>query len=137
MLQMISNAEALDWMGAHIPRVALCNPMLEQTYYFRWWTFRKHIKSTPEGCVISEFHPDVSCQYNTIPCACGRHIEEGRWLRDCSVPADYIAFWYRSGSQVRKYGNWLEADIGELCCVRGNADLGQKHLNAMIRNYEA
>src|SRR3990172_5360615 len=24
-------------------------------YYFRWWTFRKHIKQTPAGLVLTEF----------------------------------------------------------------------------------
>ncbi len=27
--------------------------------YFRWWTFRKHLKRTPDGFVITEFLPPV------------------------------------------------------------------------------
>ena len=68
VVQAIPNAAALDWLGSHIPRVSLPDPAIERTYYFRWWTYRKHLKRTPEGFVITEFHPDVSWagKYNTI-----------------------------------------------------------------------
>ena len=28
---------------------------IEQIYYYRWWTFRKHIKQTPAGRIVTEF----------------------------------------------------------------------------------
>ena len=59
----------------------------EEIYYFRWWTFRKHIKQTPDGRVLTEFITPVSHAgpYNTISCAVGHHLAEGRWLRDQTV----------------------------------------------------
>src|SRR5690606_41087738 len=52
--------------------------------YFRWWTYRKHLKRTPEGYIITEFLPEVpwSGKYNTINCPAGHHFYEGRWLQD-------------------------------------------------------
>ena len=58
--------------------------ILEKTYYFRWWTFRKHIKETENGHVITEFLPPVKWAgpYNTINCPACFHIRDGRWLKD-------------------------------------------------------
>jgi hypothetical protein len=33
---------------------------IEEIDGFRWWTFRKHIKQTADGFVITEFLPQVS-----------------------------------------------------------------------------
>ena len=68
---------------------------IEETYYFRWWTYRKHIKNTEDGYVITEFLPKVnwSKKHNTINCPAAHHIYEGRWLRDPKYISDYINFW--------------------------------------------
>src|SRR5712692_1348972 len=83
-LQAIPNARAWPFLSANIPLFECPDPDLERTYYFRWWTYRKHIKETPEGFVLTEFLPKVpwAGKYNTIDCAAGHHFYEGRWLRD-------------------------------------------------------
>ena len=45
----IPNAAAWDWMTRDIPLLECPDKELEKIYYFRWWTFRKHIKRTPAG----------------------------------------------------------------------------------------
>ena len=55
--QHISNISTLEFLSENIPLIELPNKELEETYYFRWWTFRKHIKSTEDGFVITEFLP--------------------------------------------------------------------------------
>ena len=99
IVQAVPNAAALDWLEARIPRVALPDAAIERAYYFRWWTYRKHLKQTPEGFVVTEFLPPVSWagKYNTISCAAGHHIREGRWLRENAFLDDYIHFWYNGG----------------------------------------
>jgi hypothetical protein len=42
-------------MADHVPLIDIPDRELEQIYYFRWWTYRKHIKKTPTGVIISEF----------------------------------------------------------------------------------
>ena len=69
--QEIGNDQALDWMRENVPLFECPEPDIEEIYYFRWWTYRKHVKKTPEGFIISEFLPDVpwAGKYNSINCA--------------------------------------------------------------------
>ena len=53
----ISNAQALDFLCDEIPLIDLPDKTIERTYYFRWWTFRKPIRKTPLGYLITEFQP--------------------------------------------------------------------------------
>jgi len=60
-IQSISNKQAKDFLAENIPFFECPDKDIEEIYYFRWWTYRKHIKETPEGFIITEFLPDVSC----------------------------------------------------------------------------
>ena len=81
--QYIPNDSAWHFLASNIPLLECPDKNMESTYYFRWWTYRKHIRKTPAGFVITEFLPDVnwSGKYNTISCAAGHHFYEGRWLK--------------------------------------------------------
>ena len=57
--QFISNDESFEFLNKNIPMIDLPNKEIEETYYFRWWTYRKHIKNTDDGFVITEFLPKV------------------------------------------------------------------------------
>ena len=98
-VQHIPNARAWQFLQANIPLFECPDKDIEQTYYFRWWTYRKHIKQTPDGFVITEFLPPVGWagKHNTISCAAGHHLYEGRWLRDPQYLDDYAVFWFRKG----------------------------------------
>lgn len=139
IVQMIPNRDALEFLAAHAPRVLLPDPALEQTYYFRWWVFRKHIKDTPEGRVITEFHPDVpwAGKHNTIVCSAAHHTDEGRWLRDFPVLDEYLSFLYRKGGSTHAYTNWLPSSILRLCEVRGDPALGEALLDDLDADYAA
>lgn len=137
IVQAIPNAQAEDWLAAHIPRVRLPDPVLEQTYYFRWWTYRKHIKSTPDGYVVTEFHPDVpwASKHNTIIASGCHHVDEGRWLRDTPLMDEYITFFYRKGGDLRSYSNWMEYSVLGLCEARGDCAIGAELLCDMVGNH--
>ena len=79
-VQHISNKDAYGWLKEQIPYFECSDKEVEETYYFRWWVYRKHVKETPEGYIITEFLPDVywAGNYNSINCAAGHHIYEGR-----------------------------------------------------------
>ena len=68
--KMIRNSDAWQFMEENIPFFECPDKEIEEVYYYRWWTFRKHIKQTPDGYVITEFMPivDWSKKYNTISC---------------------------------------------------------------------
>src|SRR2546426_2598976 len=80
----IDNSAAASWMEANVPFFECPDRDIEEIYHFRWWTFRKHLKQTPEGFVITEFLPPVGWagKHNTINCPAGHHLYEGRWIRD-------------------------------------------------------
>jgi hypothetical protein len=94
--QHIPNKKACSFLQDHIPLFCCPDEDLLHTYYFRWWTFRKHIKQTPDGFVITEFLPEVkhAGKYNTISCPAGHHFYEGRWLLDAQYLTDYAYFWF-------------------------------------------
>lgn len=136
-VQAVPNARAEEWLMAHIPRVLLPEPMLQKTYYFRWWTFRKHVKQTADGLVITEFHPDVpwAGKHNTIVASACHHIDEGRWLHKTPLLDEYITFLYRGGASLRAYSNWLEHAVLGLCQVRGSTGLGEALWPDMMANH--
>src|SRR5438132_362964 len=39
----VSNAQSWDWLSSNTPFFDCPDPELEEIYYFRWWSFRKHI----------------------------------------------------------------------------------------------
>ena len=94
--QCIPNSQAEQFLENNIPLFECPDKQLEATYYFRWWTYRKHIKRTSEGYVITEFLPQVgwSGKFNTINCAVGHHFYEGRWLHNSDILAEYAQFWF-------------------------------------------
>ena len=84
--QYIRNNETWNFLEINIPFFECSDKTIERAYYFRWWTYRKHIKQVVKKnrksfFVISEFLPEVpwSGKYNTISCAAAHHIKEGRW----------------------------------------------------------
>ena len=108
VINHIPNAAAWDWMSENVPLFECPDPDLEEIYYFRWWTYRKHIKQTPDGFIVTEFLPPVpwSGKHNSINCPAGHHFYEGRWLRDPRYLDDYAVFWFRKGGEPRKYSFW-------------------------------
>src|SRR5689334_19971096 len=106
-----SNEKAWDFLEKNIPFFDCPDKQLEETYYFRWWTYRKHIRSTPEGHIITEFLPDVywAGRYNSIACAAAHHFMEGRWLRETSYFEEYAKFWLKGSgtNNVRGYSFWI------------------------------
>ena len=104
----VPNAGAKAFLRANVPLFECSDGDIEQTYYFRWWTYRKHIKKTPDGFVITEFLPKVgwSGKHNTISCPAGHHFYEGRWLHDPRYLDDYSEFWFRKGGEPRRYSFW-------------------------------
>lgn len=137
--QHIPNKDAPQWMLENIPLLECPDKVIEQTYYFRWWTYRKHIKKTPDGFVITEFHPDVpwAGTYNTIVCAAGHHLYEGRWIADDRYMREYIRFWFTDSAARRSYSSWLGDSILQFCLARGDFSTMIDLLPHLIADYEA
>lgn len=137
--QYISNEASWDFLKRNIPLLDCPDKDLEEIYYFRWWTYRKQIKQTPEGYIITEFLPPVpwAGKFNSICCAAGHHLYEGRWLRDPVYLDDYSEFWFRGGGNPRTYSFWAADAIWSRYLVTGDRGLPKELLPDLIKNYEA
>jgi len=137
--QAISNDDAAQWMADNVPLFECPDKDMEEIYHFRWWTFRKHIKETPDGFVITEFLPQVpwSAKHNTISCPAGHHFREARWIRDKSYLDDYAVFWFRKGGSPRRYSFWAADAVYQQALVLGDFSRAVDLLPDLIANYEA
>lgn len=137
--QYVDNASAWEFLKERIPFFSCPDKEFETTYYFRWWTFRKHLKETPDGMVITEFLPKVpwAGKYNTISCAAGHHFREGRWLHDSRFLDDYARFWFRKGGSPRTYSFWVADSLFQYFMVTGDPRLMADVYPDLVKNYEA
>ncbi len=135
----IDNAAAYDWLGDEIPLFECPDADIERTYYFRWWTYRKHIKETERGYIISEFLPDVpwSGKYNSIIAATGHHIYEGRWLKNSNVYLkDYIRFFFEHPDNAYDYSVWLAYAVLKLVNTSFDFEFASEMLPKLCKYYE-
>jgi hypothetical protein len=137
--QYIRNSGAWGFLSTNVPLLECPDKEIEEIYYFRWWTFRKHIKSTPDGFVITEFLPSVGWagKHNSICCAAGHHFREGRWLRDTRYLDDYAMFWFRKGGSIRAYSFWAADSMLARSKVTGDERLSKLLLADLVANFEA
>lgn len=136
----IANSEAARWLEDHAPLLECPEPVLEEIFDFRYWTFRKHIRTTPEGQIVTEFLPDVpwAGAYNSINAAAGFHFREGRWLRGTAdLFKSYLIFWMRGSGNEQLYTAWLPHAAWDWCCVTGEFDFCISLLPDFVRDYEA
>ena len=135
----IVNAQAEMFLRDNAPAFECPDADIERTYHFRWWTFRKHLKHTEDGWVITEFLPPVGWarRHNTISCALGHHCREGRWLRDRKYVLDYLRFMLRKGTVSGKgaYINWPATSLMALMETTGDRSLGRDLISDLTRHY--
>ena len=136
--QHIENKNAHNFLLENVPLIEIPDKVIEENYYFRWWTYRKHIKSTPDGFVITEFLPKVywSKKHNTINCPAAHHIYEGRWLRNPKYVSDYIDFWLKNSEDgIRQYSFWIADATLAFNKIHRNDSLLFSQLQPLINNY--
>ncbi len=137
-VQSFPNSQAWNFLKENIPLFNCPDKDIEEIYYFRWWTFRKHVKKTPSGFVITEFLPPVKWAgpHNTISCAAGHHVREGRWLRNRQYLKDYLNFWLYGEGATRNYSFWIGDSVWQYFCTTGDAESTISFLPGLIENYK-
>jgi len=140
----IPNVQSWPWLEKNIPLFECPDHEVEEIYYFRWWSFRKHLVKTPGGFVITEFLTPVKHAgiYNTISCAAGFHLAEGRWLREQSPLDDYTRFWLRGNGgkpqpHFHKFSSWFAAAAYDRYLVTGDKKYLVKLLPDLVSDYRA
>jgi hypothetical protein len=138
----VTNDKAIDWLSQNVPLFECPDSTLEKIYYYRWWTFRKHLKQTPDGFVFTEFITPMKHggKYNTISSALGHHIYEGRWLRNPQYIDEYINFWIYTDAKTAKphlhaFSSWLQDAVYNYYLVNQNQRLVKKLLPALDTDY--
>lgn len=131
--------EDAEWCRENIPLFECPDADIQQIYYFRWRVYKKHIKKTPDGFVITEFLPNVfwAGKHNTINCPAGHHFYEGRWLHERKYLDDYAVFWFRKGGNPRLYSFWAADAIYAGFLVTGDDSLAIELLPDLVSNYTA
>jgi mannosylglycerate hydrolase MGH1-like protein/F5/8 type C domain-containing protein/glycosyl hydrolase family 65 len=96
---LLSGLDEPRWYEANIPFLEVPDRELQDVYYYRWSTYKRHLRYTnPEtGYVVTEFTnpPGYAAPLGGIVAAAGHHIAEGRWLRDRTPLDDYLRYWLR------------------------------------------
>ncbi|MDB4582014.1 hypothetical protein N9164_02560 [Draconibacterium sp.] len=135
--KMIRNSETWNFIEKNVPFFECPDKDIEEVYYYRWWTFRKHIKQTVEGYVITEFMPLVSWarKYNTIPCPAGHQFREGRWVKNQDIIKDYGLFWLRKGGDPYRYSFWISDSFLQFHYVHPNDSFLVGLLPDLINNF--
>lgn len=120
IVQAVPNDSAWQWMSSRIPLFECPDKQMEQTYYYRWWTLRKHIRRTEKGWAMTEFLVPRSYadKHNLISSALGHHIRESRWLRDTALVDAIIDTWYKGNAghpmeKLHDYSSWTAASLWE------------------------
>ena len=111
----VTNDHAYDWLAKNVPLFECPDSAIQKIYYYRWWTFRKHLKQTPDGFIFTEFITPVSFTgvYNSSSSALGHQIYEGRWLHDQQYINQYINFWLYADPKQKKphlhaFSSWID-----------------------------
>ena len=138
-VQEYDNSESEQFLMDNIPFFECPDKELEKTYYFRWWTYRKHVKASPEGYVISEFLPDVpwAGKYNAICCPGMHQFAEGRWLRNPLYLDDYAAYWCREKNDARRYSFPIAYSFLEFYKVHPSMEFIRKSYSDLKEIYAA
>lgn len=131
--------EDREWLTNNVPLFECPDPVLQEIYYFRWRVYKSHLKETPDGYIVTEFGPDVpwAGKYNSICCAAGHHIYEGRWIKDNRYLDDYGVFWFRKGGNPRLYSFWAADSVWARYCATRNKEWTVDLLPDLIQNFQA
>jgi hypothetical protein len=140
----IPNAAAAEWLGNNIPLLECPDQVIEQNYYYRWWTFRKHLVKTPDGFIFTEFIEPVkhAGKYNSISCALGHHIYEGRWLKNNNYLKEYINFWLykadlgQTKPRFHQFSSWVDDAVYQNYLVKPDIDFLKAILPALDADYQ-
>ena len=145
VVNYIPDARAWEFLKANIPLFTCPDGEIERLYYYRWWTYRKHIKETPAGFLVTEFLKPVkhAAEYNALSCALGHHIAEGRWLHDRRFVDGDIHFWLRTGEgggirkNLHQFSGWVAAALYDRWLMDGREEFLVSYLDPLLADYAA
>ncbi len=144
VVNLIPNTASYNWMMSNTPLFDCPDRDIEKIYYFRWWSYRKHIKSSPEGTILTEFIEPVkhAGKYNAISCALGHHLYEGRWLNNREFLKEYVDFWLyhadkgQAKPRFHQFSSWLPDALLAYYKVSHDSDYLISRLKELDKDFE-
>jgi hypothetical protein len=106
VVNLIPNAQAWEWMKQNVPAFACPDRDFEEIYWYRWWTYRKHLRQFPDFIAVTEF----LTYKEPVSSAVGHHLLEGRWLHNPVYLDQDLFYWLRGKGgkphETQKYSSW-------------------------------
>lgn len=130
-IRYVSNADCVQFLMENAPRLYCPNEIIEETFAFRTWVMRKHIRKTDDGFMITEFLPDVywAGKHNTINAPLIHHLNEFRWLKNADCYLDYLSFFLKGDGDRYAYHVPALAEMYNYCLLTGNTDFIEQNKN--------
>lgn len=104
VVQYVPNKDCKAFLLENAPRLYCPDETIQETFAFRTWTMRKHIKKTDVGFVLTEFLTKEQLswagEYNTINAPLTHHLNEFRWLKNSNIILDYVNFFINGKGSV-------------------------------------
>ena len=143
IVQAIPNDSAWQWMKQNVPLFECSQTQFEQTYYYRWWTLRKHIEKTPVGYAMTEFlvKRNYADEWKLIASGVGHHIHESRWIRNPMYLDQIVNTWYHGNNggpmaRLHNYSSWIAHSLWKRYEVDGRKDWMVSVLPDMEAEYQ-
>ncbi len=138
VINAVPNAESAAWLRANVPSFICSDAEVEEIYWFRWWSLRKHLKrDTVSGrWVFTEF----ITKPRPVSSALGHHLMEMRWMRDQGFADDYVRYWLhgnnsRPRDHLHKYSQWLAYALWQRMLVTGDRAGTLALLDDLVADY--
>lgn len=121
--------DSWQWMQENVPLFECSDKQMEQMYWFRWWSIRKHIENTPVGYAMTEFlvERNYADKWKLISSGVGHHIHESRWMRNPVYLDQILNTWYHGNdgqpmAKLNAYSSWMPYSIWQRYLVDGRKD---------------
>jgi hypothetical protein len=103
---LIAGFKEPDWYKANIPFLDVPDQQIQQTYYYRWRTWKEHIRQTgpANGPILTESFgaPGYSAPFGGIDAAAGHQVDEARWVRDQQYADSDLTYWLQGAGSGPK-----------------------------------
>jgi len=140
VVNAVPNAESAAWLRANVPSFTCSDAEVEEIYWFRWWSLRKHLKRDAASgrWVFTEF----ITKPRPISSALGHHLMELRWLREQGYAEDYVQYWLhgdnsRPQAHLHKYSQWLAFAVWQRALATGDLTGAAALLDDLVADYRA
>ena len=127
------------FLAENLPEFECEDKTIEEIYYFRAYTFAKHIKRNRFGrLIVTEWLDSPSWQKETdgaISCPVGHQLRELKWFKNGSeIAEDYIRFWCKNENMqwLQYYTNWFVYAVWDYCNTTGNMQFAYDIVDQLI-----